>query len=212
VSDKGLASASASHCDEWLVLRPSRRIWNTQGASIGIVTGWLLASLFYSLRFNGLARIVVAGGGVVVAIGMIVLMHASRRRVKLTLIGERLIFSGLLRDRVVFAKGQTGRIVDVEVVWGRSSGRRSRLRLFINQAGKTVVSLNQAIWDHEQLEDLRERLGLSTETVARPQRPDELRRAYPGTVPWWGVHPSMAAVLAIMAVAALVLALQGLAS
>lgn len=210
MSDKGPTSASVNH--EGLVLRPSQRIWNTPGASIGIAAGWLLASLFYSLRFNGLARIVVAGGGVVVAIGMIVLMHASRRRVKLTLIGERLIFSGLLRDRVVFAKGQTGRIVDVEVVWGRSSGRRSRLRLFINQAGKTVVSLNQAIWDHEQLEDLRERLGLSTETVARPQRSAELRTAYPGTVPWWAAHPSVATVLAIVVIAALVLTLEGLTS
>jgi hypothetical protein len=168
--------------------------------------------LFYSLRFNGLARVVVVGTGVVVALGVIVLMNASRRRVKLTLIDDRLIFSGLLRDRVVFAKDQNGRIVDVEVVWGRSSGRRSRLRLFINRAGKTVVSLNRAIWDHGQLEDLRERLGLPTETVKRPQRPAELRNAYPGTIPWWAAHLSVATVFVIMVVAALVLTFEGLTS
>jgi hypothetical protein len=212
VKREGPSSASTSHWDKQLVLRPSKRIWNTQGWSTGIAAGWLLAGLFYSLRFHGVARLAVACVGVVLAVGVIVLMNASRRRVKLTLSGDRLVFSGLLRDREVMAKGHGGRIVDVEVAWGRSSGRRSRLRLFINQAGKTVVSLNREIWDHEQLEDLRERLGLPTEIVERPQRPAELRNAYPGTIPWWAAHLPVATVFAILVVAALVLTVEGLTS
>jgi hypothetical protein len=171
---------------------------------MGVATGWLLAGLFYSLRFHGAARAIVVVTAVLLGIAMVGLMYFSRRRVKLTAVGDRLIFSGLLRDRVVLGD-HAGRIVDVEVRWGKPSGRRSRLRLFINQAGRTAVSLNKEIWDAAQLEDLRERLGLPIETVARPQRPAELRKAYPGTIPWWAAHPSIATVLAIAVIAVLVL-------
>jgi hypothetical protein len=171
---------------------------------VGVAAGWLLAGLLYSLRFHGAARAIVAVAAVLLGIGTFGLMYFSRWRVKLTVIGDRLIFSGLLRDRVVL-EGHAGRIIDVEAIWGKPSGRRSRLRLFINQAGRTVVSLNREVWDAAQLEDLRVRLGLPIETVTRPQRPAELRKAYPGTIPWWAAHPSIATVLAIAVVAVLVI-------
>jgi hypothetical protein len=205
-------STEADNCAEPLVLRPGERIWNSQGARVGVAAGWLLAGLLYSLRFHGSTQVIVLGAGVVVAIGAIGLMGLSRRRVKLTIVGGRVIFSGLLRDRVVLAGDHSGRIVDVEVVWPMSSGRRSRLRLFITQAGRTAVSLNREVWDSGQLEELREQLGLPVETVEQAQRPTEMRKNYPGTIPWWAAHPSVATVLVIVALTALVLVLQRLAS
>lgn len=121
-------SVQAGNCGEALVLRPSEGVWNSNGAGFGLATGWLLASLFYSLRFHGSTRVIVLAAGVMFAAGTIVTIILSRRRVKLTMIDGRLIFSGLLRDRVVMAGDHSGRIVDVEVAWPMSSGRRSRLR------------------------------------------------------------------------------------
>jgi hypothetical protein len=204
MSGETVSGVPAGDREQRLVLQPSRRPWNSQRVDAGIATSWLLAGLLYSLRFHGAARAIVAITAVLLGIGTVGLMYFSRRRVKLTVIGDRLIFSGLLRDRVVL-EGHAGRIVDVEVIWGKPSGRRSRLRLFINQAGRTAVSLNKEIWDAAELEDLRARLGLPIETVARPQCPAELRKAYPGTIPWWAAHPSIATVLAIVVIVVLVL-------
>ena len=208
MSRAGGANTQADNSTEPLVLRPDQRIWNSRGGGIGVATGWLLAGLLYSLRFHGSARVIVLAVGVLGAIGTIGLVRWSRRRVKLTMIGGRLIFSGLLRDRVVLAGDHSERIVDVEIVWPMSSGRRSRLRLFINETGRTAVSLNRAVWDGGQLEELRERLGLPVETVERAQRPVQVRKTYPGTIPWWAAHPSIATVLSIAALTVLVVAFQ----
>jgi len=142
MSREGEANMQADNSTEPLVLRPDQRTWNSRRGGIGIATGWLLAGLLYSLRFHGSARVIVLALGVLVAIGTIGLVGLSRRRVKLTMIGGRLIFSGLLRDRVVMAGDHSEQIVDVEIVWPMSSGRRSRLRLFINDAGRTAISLS----------------------------------------------------------------------
>jgi hypothetical protein len=172
----------------------------------------MLASLLYSLRFHGSFRIAVVGVGVALAVGVVGLLSLSRRRTKLTMIGGQLIFSGLFRDRVLLAGGSPGRVVDVQVNWGKASGRRSRLWLLINAAGRTAVGLNRETWDDGQLEGLRESLGLPIEIVETPKRPAELRKAYPGTLPWWVAHPSVATLIGIVTLTALVLAFQRLAS
>jgi hypothetical protein len=170
----------------------------------------VLASLFYSLRFHGWAHVIVVGVGVALAVGLVGLINLSLRRTKLTMVGEQLIFTGLLRERVVLHAGCAGRVVKVDVDWGKASARRSRFWLLINAAGRAAVSLNLNAWEDGQLEGLRESLGLPMETVEPAKRPAELRQAYPGTIPWWGAHPSVATVLAIFALTAVVLALQQL--
>lgn len=204
--------ASAGRCDKQLVVRPRKGFWNNPRKSTGAAAGWILASLLYSLQFHGWVRLVVVVTGVALALGVIGVMRLSYGRVKLTMIGDRLIVTGLLRDRVVLAGDLTGRVVDIEVAWGRASGRQSRLWLLINGAGRTTVGLNRETWDEGQLERLRESLGLPIEIVETPKRPVELRRAYPGTLPWWVAHPSVATVMAIVVIATLVLTLQQLPS
>ena len=149
--------------------------------------------------------------GVALAVTVVGLLTLSRRRIKLTLIDGGLIFSGLLRDRVLFTKGSVGRVAHVEVDWGKASGRQSRLWLLIDATGKTAVGLNRELWDGAQLENVREGLGLPIEVVDTPKRPAELRKAFPGSIPWWGAHPAMSS-LAIVIIAALVLLLQRIAS
>lgn len=212
MSDGGPGSASAEQRNQQLVVRPRKRLRNSQQASVGVAAGWILMSFLYSLRFHGSARVMVVGAGVALAVGVIGLINLSYRRTKLSMIDGRLVFTGLLRDRVALAGDGTGRVVKVEVDWGKGSARRSRFWLLINAAGRTAVFLNRDAWDDGQLEGLREHLGLPIEIVETPKRPVELRKAHPGTIPWWGAHVSVATVLAILVLAALVLALQRLAA
>jgi lysozyme family protein len=51
---------------------------------MGVATGWLLAGLLYSLRFDGAAQVIVAVAVVVLGVGTVGLMYFSRRQVKLT--------------------------------------------------------------------------------------------------------------------------------
>lgn len=208
----GSDSASAGTSNEELVVRPRKTLRSSQGGSVSAAVGWIVVSVLYSLRFHGWGRVSIVAAGVCLAAGAIGLINLAHRRMKLTVVDGRLVFKGLLRDRVALARGSTGRVVDVEVAWGKASHRRSRLWLLINEAGQTEVGLNRETWDRAQLEGLRERLGLPIEIVDAPQRPAEVRKAYPGTLPWWVAHPSMAALLAIVTLTAVVLAVQGLAS
>lgn len=194
-----------------LVVRPRQSLPSSRGKIVG-AAGWVLASLFYSLRFHGLTRLAVVGVAVVIAVGIVGWMHLSRRRMRLTLRGGQLTFSGPLRDRVALTEGRQGRVVHVELSWRHAPARRSRLWLLLNESGSTEVGLNRDAWDGRQLEDLRESLGLPIEVVETPKRPSELRRDYPRSVPWWAVHPAVATSLAIVTIATLVVVLQRLAS
>jgi hypothetical protein len=200
----------ATESRQQLVLRPSQRIRSGRGRSVG-TAAWILASLLYSLRFDGSARIVVAVAGVDIAVGVIGVMRLSRRRTKLVMTNGRLIFSGLLRDRVLPSGNGLRRVVKVEVAWRSGSGRRSRLWLLINATGRAVVGLNRETWDEGQLERLRETLRLPLEIDDAPRRPAELRSEYPGSVAWWAVHSAIIVPLAIVIVAVLALILQHLA-
>jgi hypothetical protein len=193
-----------------LVVRPRQNLPRSWGQIVG-VAGWVLASLLYSLRFHGLTRLAVVGVAIAIAIGVVVWMYMSRRRMQLILRDGQLIVSGPLRDRVALTEGRQGRVVHVELIWRRAPDRRSRLWLLLNGSGSTEVGLNRDAWDDRQLEHLREGLGLPVEVVETPKRPSEVRHDYPGSVPWWAVHPAAATSLAIVVVATLVVALQHLA-
>lgn len=119
-----------------------------------------------------------------------------------------LTFTGLFRRRTL----SPVRVISAEVTWGRASNRQTKLWVLLGAIGRTSVGLNRDAWDERQLEDLREDLGLPLETVPGLERPAELRKSYPGSIPWWSAHPSLTTVVAIAAVAALVLAAEGLAS
>jgi hypothetical protein len=201
---------AAKDCQQ-LVVRPCQRLRYSRSQRVG-AAAWMLASLLYSFRFNGLSRVIVIAAGVAIAVGLIGVMSLSRRRTKLTMVSRQLILSGLLRDRVLLAGDGRGRVVNVEVAWGNTSGRRSRLWLLMNATGQTAVGLNRDTWNDGQLENLRESLGLPLEVDDTPKRPAELRKVYPGSIAWWAVHPAVAASLAIIIVAVLAIALQHLPS
>jgi hypothetical protein len=65
--------------------------------------------------------------------------------------------------------------------------------------------LNRDMWGYDQLESLREDLGLPLAVDDTARRPAELRRVYPGSIAWWAAHPAIATTLLIVVVAVLVL-------
>jgi hypothetical protein len=194
-----------------MVLRPIKDPRIGTGQSAG-AAGWIVASVLYSLRFHGLARVVIVALGIAIALGAFGLLSLSRRRTKLALADRQLTFSGLLGDRVSIVNASTWRVAELEVFWGNISGRRSRLWCLVNAAGRAEVSLNRAAWDAGQLESLRESLGVPLEVAAAPKRPAEVRQTYPGTIPWWAAHPATATLLVVVVITVLVLALQLLAT
>lgn len=187
------------------VVRP-RQTFQKRPGQLVAAAFWVLASLAYSLRFHGFARIVVVAVGVAFALTMLGLLRLSRRRTKLTMAQGELTFTSLFRERVI----SPARVVAVQVAWGGASGRQTRLWALVNAAGRAVAGLNRDAWDDAELEGLRQALGLPIETVSTPQRPAALRRAYPGLVPWWGAHPVAATSLTIVGLAALLLVAKGL--
>ncbi len=187
-----------------VVVRPSQRGTYSRGRGVS-AAAWVLASLLYSLRFHGSSRVVVVALGVAIAAGAIGLMSLSRRQTKLTMLNGALVFSGIFGSRMLLTQNSRGRVVNVEVAWGKTSGRRSRLWLLMNEKGRTAIGLNRDMWGYEQLESLRQDLGLPLAVDDTARRPAELRRVYPGSIPWWAAHPAVATSLVIVVVAVLVL-------
>ncbi len=205
--DGGTGRGPAGKGSQPLVVRPRRSLQRIRGQIVG-ATGWVLASFFYSLRFYGLTRLAVVGVAVVVAAGLVTWMCLSRRRMRLTLNRGQLIVSGLLRDRVALTETIQGCVVHVDLAWRHAPARRSRLWLLLNDSGSTEVGLNRDAWDGQQLEHLRESLGLPIEVVDMPMRPSEVRHAYPRSIPWWAAHPAVAMSVVIVTIATLVVAVQ----
>jgi multidrug efflux pump subunit AcrA (membrane-fusion protein) len=151
----------------------------------------------------------VVGAGVALALALVGCFSLSLRRTRLTVVGGQLVFTGFLRKRVVLTGTATGRVVKIDVDWGRASGRRSRLWLLVNSAGAAALCLNRSAWDDRDLEALRARLALPIETVEPAQRPAELRKVYPGAISWWGAHPVAVGLFAVAIIAAVMFAVGG---
>ena len=113
--------------------------------------------------------------------------------------GGRLSFRGLLRERAI----RPSRVVELEVDWGRPSGRVSPLWLLIDESGRATLALNRKVWDERRLEELRRSLGLPLERRRTALRPAQARLLYPASVPWWAAHPTAATLLGIAIVSAL---------
>jgi hypothetical protein len=65
--------ASAVNRSQPIVLRPIKGPRNGTGQGVG-AAGWIVASVLYSLRFHGLARVVVVALGIAVALGAVGLL------------------------------------------------------------------------------------------------------------------------------------------
>ena len=188
-----------------MIVRPRHPSRGTRSPLVAACV-WVLVSALYALRFHGPSRVVVVAIALAIALLALGLLGLSRKRSKLGLFGDQLVYSGPFRDRELLRMPAAGaRVVDVAVEWGGPGRRQTRLWLLGNAAGHTEVGLNRAIWPERELEALRERLDLPLEVDRTPKAPAGMRRAYPGSIAWWAVHPGVVVVAAIVIVAILVL-------
>lgn len=189
----------------YLLLRPRQAAGNGRGSGIGLGL-WLLVTVLFSLRFQGVARVIVVCVAIIAALGVIGMVRLSRARTKLVANGEKLIFYGLVRHRALQVRD--ARAVDVRVVWRSVAGRESRLWLLVNAKGHVTVRLNRDAWDASQLEELREKLGIAREVVNTPMSPIAIRRGYRGSIPWWGAHPMLSMACLLGSIVALTMILR----
>jgi hypothetical protein len=93
-----------------LVIRATEWRRSSPGGLI-VASVWIVASAFFLLRLHGALLVVLAVVDAVLVALAVVLFNRSYQRTRLTLVGGRLVFSGLYRDRVVSSSGSPGRVV-----------------------------------------------------------------------------------------------------
>jgi hypothetical protein len=190
-----------------LTLQPMRSRRGAGASSLLAAAGYLVGSLFFLLRFHGPALWAFVLADVVVVGLVVVGFRRTYRHARLVLDGDELVFTGMLRNRVI-STTTPARVVHAEVDWGASSGRSSRLWILVTAVGRTELALNRDVWDGEQLERVRERLEIPLEVAATPLRPAQLRKRWPGAIPLPLAHPLLMTYTAIAVIAAFVIALR----
>jgi hypothetical protein len=191
-----------------LILRPNAWWRPSRAGNLAAAAGYLLASGFFLLRFHGSTRETLGVIDVVVLGLLVAGLRRSFNHGQLTLEDDRVIFSGALRTRALIGQSAPTRVIDAEVDWGRTSGRRSRLWMLVNRAGRAELALNRDAWDGAELERLRERLGIPLEVAEKPLRPTDMRREWPGAIPWPAAHPVLVTCVGLAVFCGLVAALR----
>ena len=179
-------------------LRPRRRTNRPWAAMLA----WGAALAIGVLRSDGLTRAFIA----VSVLVMVALTHRYVRRAALTLRDGVLSYTGLFRRRIVARPGVSVRAVTAEVLWSQS-GPAQRW-LLLDAGGATALGLDLTAWKADELSALCERAGIPQQSDPTRRRPAELRRAYPGGLPWVLAHPFIGGLVLIV-VATIVVVLLG---
>lgn len=164
-------------------VRPTRK---TRRSATAIV-GWSAFCALNVLARHGEARIITAAAAVSGMLVTLGLVYRWRYRSKLTLQGDVLTYTGLIRRRVVARRPISGRAIVANVAWGASGN--SQRWLLLDPSGRAAIALDLAAWNLDHLQALCDRLGVSQEVDPTPRRPADLRRMYPGGIPWAIAYP-----------------------
>ena len=166
------------------------------------MVAWGAAAVIGVLRSDGLTRAFIA----VSVLVMVALTHRYVRRAALTLRDGVLSYDGLFRRRIVARPGVSARAVTADVLWSQSGP--AKRWLLLEAGGATVLGLDLTAWKADELSALCERAGIPQQSDPTPRRAAELRRAYPGGLPWAVAHPFIGGVVLIV-VGSIVLAAAG---
>jgi hypothetical protein len=159
-----------------------------------------------ALKLHGVGLIAALLAEVAVAAVGAALIQLGRKRLRFTLDDNKLIFTGRLTEREVFAEHRPGRVVELGVVWWGGAGNPLPLWTLVNADGECEVVVNARAFDPADLDLLQRQLGLECEVIEQPMKVRDARDAYPGVMPWWLVHiyAVFAAVFVIVVVVLLV--------
>jgi hypothetical protein len=191
--------------------RPSRKSLPRVFAVIGfgLIVG--LAELTVGFASHG---VIVLGGGIafiaatcVGAVGVFV----WRRNVALIAGPGWVGSSDVVGRRRYWPAAQIGRILEIPVIYGKSSPAPRNRVIFLSPADTRILTINPTAWDNGVLEKLYESAGRVPERRVRAVTAKQLQGEVPGALMWSERHINLLAVTAGAVVTALVLGSYALA-
>jgi hypothetical protein len=134
-----------------LVVRP--RPWSSAGlvGRLGSILGLLALSVGFSLKQHGWGLVAEIVAELLVGALMAGLLLLGKRRLKFTLDGRRLRFTGRFREREIFSEHQPGKVVELKVVWAGASKTPLSLWTLINADGACEVAVDASGFDPHDL-------------------------------------------------------------
>ena len=197
-----MAFAVSDVARDEIEVRPRRRASRSWIA----IAAWGGAVALGVLSADGQTRGITAVAGALTALVTWALVHRWRRRSVLALRDQVLSYTGVFRSRTVVRLPGSVRAVTAQVTW--SSGALTQRWLLVDASGAVALGLDLTAWETDDLSAVCERAGIPQVHDPTRRRPAELRRAYPGGLPWVVAHPFVLCFLLIGA-GSVVLALLG---
>jgi hypothetical protein len=174
--------------------RPKPLHWAGLG---GASLGWLGMSAAFLARFRGSSLAIVGGldAALILAIGVLLLVLRPRQYVAVE--GTVLRVRGLIATKA-FDRTDLSKVVQLDVRIGGEKGRAARPAwLVLDRSGEVVIKLNRRAWNTDELDLVRQRLGLDDETIPGEQEAATVNESYPGTLSWWTLHPNKSGALIV---------------
>jgi hypothetical protein len=191
--------------------RPSRKSLPRVFAAIGF--GLILGLVELAIGFSNHGVIVLGGGIAFVAVSCIgaVGVFVWRRNVALITGPGWVGSSDLLGRRRYWPAAQIGRILEVPVIYGKSSPAPRNRVIVLSTADTRILTINPTAWDDGVLERLYESASRAPERRVGAVTAKQLKTEVPGALMWSERHINLAALMAGAVVLALVLGSYALA-
>ncbi|MBO9533560.1 MAG: hypothetical protein J7513_11370 [Solirubrobacteraceae bacterium] len=164
------------------------------GAVVVLVVGVLIVGM--QERGSTAVGVGLIGGSVT-----LLLRTYSMRRTRLVLEGATLTCHGWVRARVMSSVERPARVVHVTLTGvAQKEGQ-------IWFGPESPVMLMTAAWGEARLAELAQRLRCDVVVDREPRTLPSLAQRYPGVLPWYGAHPTLAGVVGLAVLMALGLAI-----
>jgi len=177
---------------------PPRPGYDIVAGCLVFAAGLVAAAEFVSESKGATVAIAVSIGAVLVGVVLGSMIRFNRAGTRLTLTGRALSLESPLGHRALTLGGPIAQIVELDLAKGRSP-RRVHCWLLVDVGGNGVRLLNRAGWRAADLKRLREALEVPLDVRSEPMRAADLRREFPGSIPWWSLHVSLLTVVALVA-------------
>ena len=192
--------------------RPSRKSLPRVLAVLGfgVIVG--LAELAIGFASHG---VMVLGGGIFfIAVSIIGAagVFVWRRNVALIAGPGWVGSSDLFGRRHYWPTAQIGRILELPVIYGKSSPAPRNRVIFLSTADTRILTINPTAWDDGVLERLYESAGRAPERRERAVTARQLKTEVPGALMWSERHINFLALVAGAVALALLLGSYALAS
>jgi hypothetical protein len=169
----------------WLVPSPKRIRSLRRATAVAFVPTIAAGALsFVGLR-QEVGAVVAAGVGAIIVLlilSLVAFMIHYRKTIRIYSEREVLGRVDPMGRRHEVPLADLDRVVEVSVAM--THGQRRRQWLFLDHAGRCVMTLLPAIWIPEELDHLLNRIQVPL-TVVGDSSPAVIGREYPGAYPWW---------------------------